>query len=246
MTGDCIQLTPDVAYSEGIAYHQTKLNLERFFEIEFDIYLGKKDEGADGITFVIHNDPRGFNAFGTYGECMGYGRWRKDYLRGAYISPSIAIEFDTYQNLSQNDPACDHAAYLEGGTNFHTSFWNNDNTSYNLEDDRMHNFRFRWNPESKMVKVTLDGNVVYEGKRDLVNDVFDGQTKVIWGFTASNCTISTGTRLNMGSRMIRNIGPIRPITDGSESMDASLMRRRLTGRRRISANGDGGDKKLAG
>ncbi|MGB0524219.1 MAG: L-type lectin-domain containing protein [Flammeovirgaceae bacterium] len=192
MTGDCIQLTPDVAYSEGIAYHQTKLNLERFFEIEFDIYLGSKDEGADGITFVIHNDPRGFNAFGTYGECMGYGRWRKDYLGGNYISPSIAIEFDTYQNFQQNDPSSDHAAYLEGGTNFHPNFWNNDNANYNLEDDRMHNFRFRWNPRTQQIKVTLDGNTVYEGKRDLVNEVFGGQTKVIWGFTAS-----TGRKFNL-------------------------------------------------
>lgn len=192
MTGDCIQLTPDVAYSEGIAYHQTKLNLERFFEIEFDIYLGKKDEGADGITFVIHNDVRGFNAFGTYGECMGYGRWRKDYVGGNYISPSIAIEFDTYQNYSQNDPASDHAAYLEGGTNFHINHWNNDNANYNLEDDRMHNFRFRWNPKTQKIRVSLDGNTIYEGTRDLVNDVFNGQTKVIWGFTAS-----TGRKYNL-------------------------------------------------
>ncbi len=101
MNGDCIQLTPDQPYSEGIAYHQTKINLNNFFEIEFDIYLGKKDEGADGITFVIHNDPREFEAFGTYGECMGYGRWRRDYLGGAFISPSVAIEFDTYRNFSR-------------------------------------------------------------------------------------------------------------------------------------------------
>ncbi len=192
MSGDCIQLTPDVAYSEGIAYHNTKLDLSRYFEIEFDIYLGDKDEGADGITFVIHNDPRGFAAFGTYGECIGYGRWNRDYLAGAYIAPSIAIEFDTYQNFRQNDPGSDHAAFLEGGTNFHTAYWNNGDEGYNLEDDRMHNFRFRWDPEQQLIKVSLDGNTVYEGSKDLINDVFNGETRVIWGFTAS-----TGRKFNL-------------------------------------------------
>jgi hypothetical protein len=33
----CIQLTPDTPYSRGIAYNKTKLNLNTFFEIDFDI-----------------------------------------------------------------------------------------------------------------------------------------------------------------------------------------------------------------
>ena len=35
MPNDCIRLTPDLEYVEGLAYHTTKLNLENFFEIEF-------------------------------------------------------------------------------------------------------------------------------------------------------------------------------------------------------------------
>nr|MCU0448149.1 lectin [Microscillaceae bacterium] len=68
MANNCIQLTPDIEYSEGLAYHTTKLNLAKFFEIEFDIFLGDKDDGADGITFVVHDDERGFGAYGTWGE----------------------------------------------------------------------------------------------------------------------------------------------------------------------------------
>lgn len=193
MSGDCIQLTPDAPYSEGIAYHRTKIDLTRFFEIEFDLFLGDKDNGADGITFVIHNDPRGFQAFGTYGECIGYGRWNKNYLAGAYIAPSIAIEFDTYQNYRQNDPESDHIAFLENGTNFHEKYWSGGGgASYNLEDDQMHNFRFRWEPDTQQIIVSLDGNTVYEGQKDLINDIFEGKTQVIWGFTAS-----TGRKFNL-------------------------------------------------
>ena len=187
MNADCIRLTPDTQYRRGIAYHATKLNLNTFFEIEFDIFLGERDEGADGIVFTIHNDPRAFNAYGTWGECMSYGRWNRDYMAGDFIAPSIAVEFDTYPNFRQNDPdsGCDHVAYLENGTNFHTRYWSNGREDYNLEDGRMHNFRFSWDPQSQTIRVRLDNQLVYEGQRDLINDIFNGETQVIWGFTAS-------------------------------------------------------------
>jgi hypothetical protein len=200
MDGGCIQLTPDRPYSEGIAYNTQKLDLSFNFEISFDIYLGDNDEGADGITFVIHNDPRQFEAYGTYGECMGYGRWNPEYLYGNYIAPSIAIEFDTYQNARQNDPQSDHVAYLENGTNYHKRYWNNKNANYNLEDGEMHSFRFRWQPETQQITAYIDGKIAYEGKRDLINDIFGGKTNVIWGFTAS-----TGRKHNLQYFCLRRL-----------------------------------------
>jgi hypothetical protein len=202
MNPDCIQLTPDVQYSEGIAYYKTKLDLGSYFQVEFDIYLGDKDEGADGITFVIHDDERQFEAYGTWGECMGYGRWSPDVLYGTYIYPSIAVEFDTYWNWRQNDPAYDHIAYLENGTNFHfdSKYWNNKDENFNLEDDYLHNFRFQWEPDIKQITVSLDDKVVYRGVRDIVKDVFDGQTKLIWGFTAS-----TGRKHNLQYFCLRTL-----------------------------------------
>jgi hypothetical protein len=200
MNNDCIQLTPDMAYSEGIAYYKTRLNLQNFFQVDFDIYFGNKDEGADGITFVIHNDKRGLEAFGTWGECMGYGRWSKDYRVGAYIAPSIAIEFDTYQNWRQNDPPHDHVAYLEDGTNYHETYWHGNDANFNLEDDMLHSFSFRWEPDKQRITVWLDGEIVYRGSRDLINGVFGGETRVVWGFTAS-----TGRASNLQYFCLRNL-----------------------------------------
>jgi hypothetical protein len=184
MPNGCIQLTSDQPYAEGIAYNENKLDLNRFFQIEFDIYLGDKDEGADGITFVIHNDPRGFGAFGAWGECMGYGRFNP-FGEGTSISPSIAIEFDTYQNPWQNDPPSDHVAYLQNGTSMHEEYWNGDDMNFNLEDDRLHSFYMRWDPKKKEITVVLDGDIVYHGKKDLKKEIFGGKSQVIWGFTAS-------------------------------------------------------------
>ncbi|MCR9249141.1 MAG: L-type lectin-domain containing protein [bacterium] len=191
MGNGCIMLTPDLPYAEGIAYSRQKLDLTRNFQIDFDIFLGDKNEGADGITFVVHDDVRSFNAFGSWGECMGYGRFSPG-SGGNSIDPSIAIEFDTYQNRFQNDPSSDHVAYLENGINQHLSYWNNQDEGFDLEDDYLHSFQFQWEAESQTIRVYLDGNEVYKGNRDLVNDIFNGNSDVIWGFTAS-----TGRKHNL-------------------------------------------------
>ncbi len=188
----CILLTPDEPYSEGIAYNKNTINLKNDFFIEFDIYLGKKDEGADGITFVMHTDERRFQAFGTYGECMGYGRWSPEFGYGAFISPSIAVEFDTYYNPTQNDPENDHMAYLENGTNYHFIDVKKPTEAGNLEDDMLHSFVLRWNSTDKILRIFLDDILHIEVQKDLLNEVFKGNTSVIWGFTAS-----TGRKHNL-------------------------------------------------
>jgi hypothetical protein len=181
--GDCIRLTPDEPYSEGIAYSTSRLDLRNPFEVEFDIYLGDKDDlGADGITFVLHNDPDGFAATGYFGEGMGYGN----------IAPSVAVEFDTYQNYTRNDPVQDHVALLVNGVNAHAGSWPEQAEGLNLEDNRLHSFHFRWNPTDHSILVHLDGRVVYQGNKDLINTVFAGNPMVIWGFTAS-----TGRKHNL-------------------------------------------------
>lgn len=205
MDGDCIQLTPDSAYSEGIAFYSTPLNLEHAFSISFDLFLGEKEEGADGLTFVIHDDPRGLQAFGTWGECLGYGRWNADVPYGTYIAPSVAVEFDTYQNLRQNDPENDHIAWLENGSSRHTTSWPRENDSFNLEDGLLHDFVFQWIPEEQTIKVLLDGQVVVNRQQDLLGDIFKGQPMVIWGFTAS-----TGRKYNLQYFCLRRLALAGP------------------------------------
>ena len=115
---------------------------------------------------------------------MGYGRFNP-FSNGNSISPSIAIEFDTYQNPIQNDPQSDHIAYLENGISRHEKFWNSNSEEFNMEDDRLHSFVFKWDPAKKIISALWDGVIVYQENRDLVKDLFSGSTEVIWGFTGS-------------------------------------------------------------
>ena len=192
MDDECVMLTPDEPYSEGIAYSTNTIDLKNIFVIDFELYLGDKDEGADGITFVMHTDPRGFEAFGTYGECMGYGRWNPEYPYGSFISPSLAFEFDTYFNPTQNDPEGDHMAYLENGTNYHFIDVKRPLEPGNIEDGRLHNFVLRWDAVDKVLRVWFDGELRFEIKKDLFKEIFNENVNVIWGFTAS-----TGRKHNL-------------------------------------------------
>lgn len=200
MDGDCILLTPDTAYAEGIAFYTTPIDLNKPFSVGFDLFFGDKDEGADGMTFILHNDPRGLRAFGVWGEGMGYGRWNPDNPGGTSIAPSIAVEFDTYQNIRQNDPATDHVAWLENGSSRHSSYWPKEGEALNLEDGRLHDFVFQWNPAEQRIIVMLDGQVVVNVQRDLIGEIFGGQPQAIWGFSAS-----TGRKYNLQYFCLRRV-----------------------------------------
>lgn len=62
------------------------------FEYSYYVMLGENDEdGADGIVFVLSGDPDGQAAIGQAGGNLSYGGFNG-------ISPSIALEFDTWNN----------------------------------------------------------------------------------------------------------------------------------------------------
>ena len=79
-------LTDAVGGQAGTINSDQRINLTQDFRLEFDIYLGSNDGGADGLAFVIHNDPSGANALGGAGGAMGVGG----------LENGLAIEFDTY------------------------------------------------------------------------------------------------------------------------------------------------------
>ena len=93
-------LTPDASTKHGSFMSSERVDLTKTFDITFDIYVGNNDNGADGMGFVLHNDPLGKNALGDAGSGLG--------MMG--INNGVGIEFDTYQ--SANDIANDHTAFV--------------------------------------------------------------------------------------------------------------------------------------
>jgi len=91
---DCVTLTPNLASQRGCAWDaNSTLNFLANFSYEMDINLGNNDAGADGMAFVMQNDPLGRCKCGTVGGALGAGG----------ITNSVTVEVDTYLNYEDRD-----------------------------------------------------------------------------------------------------------------------------------------------
>lgn len=107
--GDCSTLTQDLKDQAGSIWYEEKIDLTRDFNVNFDFFLGCKDQsGADGMAFVLQPIS---TAIGVPGGGLGYQN----------ISPSLAVEFDTWRNPNFNDVGFDHIALMRNGNNNHLS-----------------------------------------------------------------------------------------------------------------------------
>lgn len=172
LSDECFQLTEDRLWAGGSIYYPNKIDLHSNFNMELDVFLGCKDEdGADGIVFIF--SPK--MAMGREGEGIGFGG----------VSPSIGIELDTWQNEEIGDPYYDHLAILQNGNINHRYGLTKAIRLGNIEDCKNHRLRITWNAPDKRLEVELDGKHIVALQKDIVQEVFDGESEVFWGLTSA-------------------------------------------------------------
>jgi hypothetical protein len=183
--GDSIvRITPKAGSRSGAAWFRTQIDLSKSYEYEFDLYLGDSDAGADGLAFVMQT--QGLNAFGGVGAGIGY--------QG--ISPSVAIEMDTYHNGNgaSDFNGNDHTTINLNGSLSNTvgTFACLSPSCANVEDNQFHTVRIIWNEPTKLLSFYFDGSLRNSATIDMVNTVFGGNNMVYVGFTGS-----TGGAINL-------------------------------------------------
>ncbi len=177
---ECYRITPNQNWSFGSIWSDTYVDLSNSFEYSYYVYLGTNDAGADGLVFVLNGDPLGPAASGAPGGELGYAGMGN--TQG--ISPSIGIEFDTWDNgAGFGDIWADHVTLNVDGfmnTNPADAF-----PLPNIEDGEYHLVELVWDAVQMNLKVNFDGLQVINENIDLVNDVFDGDPNVLVGFIGS-------------------------------------------------------------
>lgn len=187
-----VTLTPNAGSQFGAIWNKSRVDLSSDFCVIADVYLGDNNGGADGLAFVMQ--PNSVAAGGTGGG-LGY----------AGITPSFAVEYDTWQN--SGDLFNDHVGLMKNGNVVsHNSWGVNAVDVGNIEDNQWHKTKIYWDSVDNKVSVWLDKNA--DGDTDdpgetLFNAVsanleanFSGE--VYWGFTAA-----TGGAANL--QQVRNI-----------------------------------------
>lgn len=177
---DCFTLTPAANSQGGAVWSNTPIDPNQPFDIRGSIYLGNNNGGADGAAFVMQTI--GTSAIGStaLGGSIGYGG----------LTPSLIVEFDTYQNSTFGDPAFDHVAILSAGSNLHTA-----GTSLaapvgilpgniNAEDGQFHDVRFTWDTTSMVFRVYIDCQLTISYSGD-IRTILNNSSTVYYGFTAA-------------------------------------------------------------
>lgn len=106
--GDSVlRLAPNTPSQAGSAFLTSRVDVSGDWSVEFTFDMNSCVScRADGLAFVVQNAPAGADALGTGGGGLGY----------AGITPSLAIEFDTWRNTEFNDPDNNHVGLLLSGS----------------------------------------------------------------------------------------------------------------------------------
>ncbi|MBS0030896.1 lectin-like domain-containing protein [Chitinophaga sp. 22321] len=208
-TCNCYVLTPDAFHTSGTVWNKNKINLLQSFNYIFDVNLGCKDAtGADGIGFILQT--KGTN-LGATGQGLGF--------KG--ISPSLGILIDTWQNFDENDPSYDHLAIQMNGLSDHNSSGNLAgpvtvlSNSDNIEDCQWHLFRIKWDAPLQHLEVSVDNELRLTLDKDLVNDIFNGDPNVFWGFAGSTGGFSNQQQFCAALRPEFNFDPQQVFCNGT-------------------------------
>jgi gliding motility-associated-like protein len=174
----CYQLTPDMGNKAGSVWNINQINLNQPFDYSFTVNLGCNNTsqwaGADGMVFALQ--PLN-TSIGSSGGQMGLGG----------VSPSIGVYLDTYQNTAHGDIFNDHISINLDGDVIHSSS-NNIAGPHDLgeiENCIAEPLRITWDPVATLLNVYYNNFLVLNYTGDIVNNVFNGNPMVFWGFTAS-------------------------------------------------------------
>jgi hypothetical protein len=178
---NCVQMTPNKQAQIGCMWNTTQINMSSAFDYTFSVNLGTNDgNGADGITFVMQNNPAGLSACGNSGYQLAAGP----------LSNTFIIEFDTFNNNNgtyTSDIPEDHIAIdVNGNMNAPVAGpVQASSSATNIEDGANHTVRITWNPGTTLFSVYFDGVFRLSYTNNIIASVFGGNPNVYWGFTSS-------------------------------------------------------------
>jgi hypothetical protein len=102
-----LRLTPNIPDQAGGAWSRQRIDPSQDWSTQFTFLIGG-NEAADGLAFLVQNDPQQGGALSMGGSSLGYEG----------ISPSVAVEFDTFTfgaGSPGEDPTDPHVATIING-----------------------------------------------------------------------------------------------------------------------------------
>ncbi|MBL9114317.1 MAG: PASTA domain-containing protein [Verrucomicrobiaceae bacterium] len=195
-SGSELILTPDAGSQLGVVWYKNAFPISGDFRLEYDVYLGSNNGGADGMALVIQTT--GTTAQGAPGGGLG----------ALGITPSMVLKMDTWYNteIGYSDPVnADHLSLNRGDATTLTP-WPNLAASYysfgttNIEDGAYHTMVLDYVASTRTLRVYWDGIRRISATTTFSSDFLAGATSAFVGFTAS-----TGGATNLQKVKIKTL-----------------------------------------
>lgn len=177
--GNCYTLTTNQTGLYGSIWYKQKIDLSQDFDMSANLNFGNNtNPGADGFTFAFQNV---CTSAGVGGGDIGIGG----------VSPSLVVEFDTYQNTGYSDPSYDHLAIFKNGVLNHSGAnqlvapVQIDPTNVIVTTGNDYLVHILWIASTQTLNVFVNGNLRSSYTGDIVAQIFGGSPYVYWGFTAA-------------------------------------------------------------
>jgi hypothetical protein len=181
----CYSLTSSKnANDVGSIWAEYPTQLNHAFEIRFALNLGCSNYAGEGIAFVMQSDRNRLSAIGCTGSAMGFAQ---EVGCNSFISPSLAVEFDTRFTKTQADLYVPHIALVQNGNTalpLHKAVRIN-STGQEVRDCEYHSASVSWSPSSQLLQVYFDGELRLSYKGD-ISKIFGKEKNIYFGFTSSS------------------------------------------------------------
>jgi len=191
-----LRVTPSALGMKGSVFADAPVGVNGPFETTFAFQITQQvSGGADGMCFVIANDPRAATALGDGGTALGYGHDPLNPPSNA-IHNSLVIEIDTW--LSTGDLSTNEISIQTGGNGV-----NNPDASFsigritppiNMSDGLVHVMRISYTPGT--LAVYLDDLVT--PKLSVAYDIISGGTWVVSGTPVGGLSLLGGSQAYVG------------------------------------------------
>lgn len=123
---ECVELTQNLNNQAGCAWqYNVVLDFSADFVHDMTVNMGSDPNGADGLCFVIQNDPDGMCTCGGAGGGIG----------ASGIQNSLIVELDTYLNFEDRDDGMTGINCSSSPNPDHMDLWLNGNVNPDLDGD---------------------------------------------------------------------------------------------------------------
>ncbi|OJG91671.1 hypothetical protein RV15_GL000555 [Enterococcus silesiacus] len=177
-----VTITPNEQSKFGVMWAKNVIDLNEDFSFEGYVYLNNKNgKNADGMAFVLQNDPRGTTAYGSPGWGLGVYGGRPG--ENPSIKNALSFELDTWYNGRESEINTNvyengknnthqnkydgHLAVVETNRDISANLWNN-NDDYGLDAGRV---------KHNNVIYGTSSNPVNKDKWQSLNIKWDSKTK---------------------------------------------------------------------